>query len=271
MSEVLFKRIARVFPGLGLKLKQAGMPDKPEEFVKKTVFTSFYMTTGIIFMLAMLLLKLKALLSMLFFVTPVLFILFFFYFLKLPDAKIMKKEREIDKEIVFAGRFLIIELESGVPLYDAIRNVAKNYKVIGKYFNEIIETVNMGTTLEDALNEAIEYTPSQNYRKILWQIINSLKTGADISHSLNSVVEQITKEQIIKIKEYGRKLNPIAMFYMMIAVIMPTLGVTMIIILSNFISLSIDRTTLAMFAVALGFLQWMFVQMIKSSRPAVDL
>ncbi len=271
MSSTIFIRVARVFPGLSLKLKQAGMPDRPEDFVKKTVFTSFYMTTGVVFVMAMLLLKLNVLLSFLFLFTPVLFIMLFFYFLKLPDVRILKKEREIDKEIVFAGRFLIIELESGVPLYDSLRNVAKNYKVIGKYFNEIIETVDMGTTIEDAINEAIEYTPSQNYRKILWQIINSLKTGADISHSLNSVIEQITKEQMIKVKEYGRKLNPIAMFYMMIAVILPTLGVTMVIILSNFISMDIDRTTLSVFAVALGFMQFMFVQMIKSSRPAVDL
>jgi hypothetical protein len=37
--------------------------------------------------------------------------------------------------------FLIIEIESGVPLYNAIYNIEKNYKVIGAYFGDIVNKV----------------------------------------------------------------------------------------------------------------------------------
>ena len=47
----LFIRIADSLPDLGLKLRQADMKDTPVDFVKKTVFTSFYMTTGLILFL----------------------------------------------------------------------------------------------------------------------------------------------------------------------------------------------------------------------------
>jgi len=50
--------------------------------------------------------------------------------------------------------------------------------------------------MEAALNDAIEFTPSQNLRKYLWQIVNSQHTGADISVSLKGVVNQITQEQL---------------------------------------------------------------------------
>ena len=53
-----FFRIAKSFPTLTLKLRQAGMKETPEEFVKKTFFTSFYMTTGlIVFLIAILFLE----------------------------------------------------------------------------------------------------------------------------------------------------------------------------------------------------------------------
>jgi flagellar protein FlaJ len=98
-----------------------------------------------------------------------------------------------------------------------------------------------------------------------------LKTGSDISESLKAVVEQITREQIIEIQTYAKKLNPLAMFYMIIAVILPSLGITMLIVLSSFVSISLDLTILIAIAVMLGLLQLMFYAIIKSSRPAVGV
>lgn len=267
----VFERIAKSFPALGLKLKQAGMNPDPVAFVKRTSFASFYMTTFVIFILGAIFLRLNVFLRALYFIFPTLFVLLFFYFLKLPDVKIRQKEREIDKDIVFAGRFLVIELESGVPLYNALINVSKSYRTIGKVIREIVENVDLGATMEESIEEAIEITPSQNFRKMMWQIMNSLKTGSDVTSSMNAVVEQITREQIIAIKDYGRKLNPIAMFYMMIAVIVPSLGVSMLIVLSSFLSFEIGLLTLLVIVGIVGFIQFMFIAIIKSSRPSVEI
>ncbi|MBN2111625.1 type II secretion system F family protein [Candidatus Woesearchaeota archaeon] len=267
----IFERIARSFPALELKIRQAGMKITSVNFVKKAVFTAFYLTTFVVFLLGALFLKLNILLRILYFIFPLLFVGLFFYFMKLPDFKIYQKEKEIEKEIVFAGRFLVIELQSGVPLYNALINVSDSYQEIGKAIKEIVENVDLGATMEEALEETIEITPSQNFRKLLWQIMNSLKTGADISSSLNSVVEQITREQIIAVKDYGRKLNPFAMFYMMIAVIVPSLGVTMLIVLSSFLSFELSVSVLLIIAAAIGLVQFMFIGLIKSSRPAVEI
>jgi flagellar protein FlaJ len=216
-------------------------------------------------------LRLNILLRILYFIFPIMFVVTFLYFMQMPEYKIRLKEKNIDREIVYACRFLIIELDSGVPLYNAMTNVAKSYKTVGRAFRDIIENIDLGSTIEDAIEDAITLTPSQDFRKVLWQILNSLKTGAEVSSALNAVVDQITREQIIKVSEYGRRLNPIAMFYMMIAVILPSLGITMLIVLSSFLAFELTLTILIVIAMALGFIQFMFIAMIRTSRPAVEM
>ena len=268
--QTLFSRIAKAFPMLKFKLKQAGMEEKPENFIKKTFISAFYMTTGLVLFLFLILAKFNIFKGILFLVVPIIFIIMFFYMFKLPDLMITKKEKEISKEIVFAGRFIIIELESGVPLYNAMLNVSKNFDIVGRYFKEITDKVDLGTSTEDALNEAAELIPSDDLRKILWQIINSIRTGSNIAKSLHSVIEQITKDQITEVNKYGKKLNPLAMFYMIIAVILPSLGITMMIILSSFIKFQLSLTILLVIAGFLGFLQFLFISMVKFSRPAIE-
>ena len=255
---------------LKVKLKQAGMDDKPESFIKKTFLSAFYMTTGLVVFMFLVLAKLDLVGGILILFVPVIFIIMFFYMLKLPDLKITKKEKEIGKEIVFAGRFMIIELESGVPLYNAMVNVSKNFNVIGKYFKEITDKIDLGTSMEDALNEAAELIPSDDLRKVLWQVINSMRTGSDVAKSLYSVIDQVTKKQITEVNKYGKKLNPLAMFYMIIAVILPSLGMTMMIILSSFIKFELSLTILLVISGFLGFLQFMFISIVKFSRPAIE-
>ena len=266
----LFQRIAKTFPNLKMKLKQAGMDDRPEDFIKKTFISAFYMATGLVVFLFLLLAKLNVVKGVFFVMIPLVFLVMFFYMIRLPDVRISKKEKDISKEIVFAGRFIIIELESGVPLYNAMLNVSKNYEIIGRYFKEITDKVDLGTSMEDALNEAVEFIPSNDFRKILWQIINSIRTGSDVAKSLYSVMEQITKDQITEVNKYGKKLNPLAMFYMIVAVILPSLGITMLIILSSFIQFELSLTILLSLAGFLGFVQFMFIAMVKFSRPAIE-
>ncbi|MGC8929850.1 MAG: type II secretion system F family protein [Candidatus Woesearchaeota archaeon] len=259
--------IRRFFHGLKLKLLQAGINYGVEEFIKRTLITSLYFTVFLSFIVFVFAKELKN--KFLYLLIPVIFIFSFQYFLKLPEVIIRKKERMIGNELVFAGRFLIVELESGVTIYNSIINLSKNFKVIGSYFQQIINKVNMGSTMEEAITEVIEITPSQNFRRILWQLLNSLKTGADVAQSLNAVVEQITREQMIEIQEYGRKLNPLAMFYMMIAVIVPTLGLTILVIIGSFLGINIGIMHLLLIALFIGFIQFMFMAIINSARPSV--
>jgi len=271
VSFSIFRFIASQNRGLSVKLKQANIYEKPEHFIRKCFFSAFYMSAGIGILFFFLSKQYNVALSYAIIVTVLLFFYSFANFMKAPDLKLLKKKREIEKEIIFAGRFLIIELESGVTLYNALSNVAKNYETIGLHFQTIIDKVNLGTTMDDAINEVIEDTPSENFRKLLWQILNSIKTGANVSNALNAAIEQITKEQIIEVSEYGKRLNPIAMFYMIFAIILPSIGIVMLIIFSTFLSLQLKLPVLLIIVVLLGIVQFMFLMFIKSQRPAVEM
>ncbi|MBN2368628.1 type II secretion system F family protein [Candidatus Woesearchaeota archaeon] len=269
-----FIYLTKKFPQLPENLKKAGMHTAPEEFTRKTFISALYTSFALLFIMFMLMANfLEALTTFLVLLGafPVLLTILFFYFYQVPVLKINKIDREISKEIIFAGRFLMVELESGVSLYDAMKNLSKNYPVVGAYFREIIDKINIGTPIEDAVAESIDLSPSASLTKILWQVSNSLRTGSDIAAPLKTVIENMIKEQQIAVNEYARKLNPLAMFYMMMAVIMPSLGVTMLTIVSIFVGLQLNLIIFMVIAVVIGFVQFMFVAMINSIRPPVEL
>ncbi len=262
----VYKLLSRLMPNLKLKLLQARMADTPEYYMQKTVFTAFFLGLGLCFVIFTFLSK-----AIVFAFFPVFFLLGFFYLMGYVDLRIERLKKEISTELVYAGRFLIIELESGVPVYQSFRNLARNYEVIGTYFQELVEKIDLGTSLEDALNELITITPSPDLRRLLWQLLNSIKTGSEATAALGSVLDQITREQQIAVKEYGRKLNPLAMFYMMVAIIVPSLGTIMLIVLTSFIGLDLSLFAYMLIAFLVGFLQFMFLAVIRSSRPPMGV
>lgn len=261
----IYDNIARKIPGLKHKLKQAGMLEEPEMYVKKTIFTAGFMSVGLMLVFFLFYPQPSVL-----FTLPFLMIIFFFYFIKYVDLRIARLKRDIDQEIVFAGRFLIIELDSGVPIFKAFENVEKNYQVVGRYFGDIMNKVYLGTNIEDAINETLLATPSANMRKLLWQVLNSIKTGAEAGTALNTIIDQIVREQQITVAEYGKKLNPLAMFYMMMSIIFPTIGTTMIVVLLTFVGVNVTMPFFAVAAFLLGFMQFMFLSIIRTTRPPIS-
>lgn len=263
---LIYRKIAKRIPDLGLKLRQARMSETEAEYIKRILFTSFYLSCGLLFVAFFFVQSIAV-----FLLLPILLPFSFLYFLNYVDVRIQKIKNKINQEIIFAGRHLIIELESGVPLYNAFLNLSKNYEVLGEYFGEIIEKTDLGTPLEESINEAIMTSASSDLRKMLWQVLNSLKTGSDVTNSLSVVIDQIVREQHIQVKEYGRKLNPLAMFYMMIAIIVPSLGTTMLVVLASFIGFKLTLAWLLVIAGLIGFVQFMFLSVIKSIRPPMEL
>ena len=262
---LFYQKVAKSIHGLETKLRKAGLYDELEDYVKRIMFTALLLSFGLSLVIFTFIQSFLSFLLM-----PLFFPLLFIYFLKFVDLKIERLKKRIDEEIIFAGRFLIIELESGVPIYKIFEDMEKNYDIVGFYFGEILNKVYLGTSIEEAINDTLLISPSPNLTRILWQLLNSLKTGTDMAPALNSVIDQIIREQNIAVQEYGKKLSPIAMFYMMISIILPSLGITMLVIMATFMGLKIDLTIFTVLAVCIGIIQFMFLSMIKSSRPAIS-
>jgi len=269
MSKTLTS-IARHFRYLKLNLRQADMSISPEEYIKRTLINTSIISLTLTITTLLIILKADLSLFLLIIFIPFYFTIIFLFMVNVPRLRANKKVREIDKEIIYAGRFLLIELSAGVPLFDALKNAADSYKKIGKHFQDIIDRVEVGMPIDQALNEVIDLTPSPDFRKLLSQVSNSLRTGADVSVALESMVDQISKEHLVKIKEYGRKMNPFVMFYLLIAIVGQTLGVAMLALLSSFTGLTLGLGNLIGIAIINGVLQVIFLSVVLSQRPGVQ-
>ncbi len=264
-------RVAAFFPALKTELRVAHLPYSPVEYVNKnlkiTAFYSILLTALLFFVLQ------KAKLSSLLLIPVflILFILIFEYSLLKLKAKIRKRERDINKEVLFIGRYLLVKLYSGRPLLNALIETAESRGVASSYVKEIVDDIGTGSTIEEALNNAMIYSPSDKLRKILFHINNALQLGIDVTKPLESVLEEITKEEELEIKKYGKKLNTLVIFYMLAAVILPSLGVALFIVISSFINFPLKLSDLLIFVFFIVIIQFVFITLFKSIRPMVNL
>jgi flagellar protein FlaJ len=186
-----------------------------------------------------------------------------------PQIQATRKKRLIDAQLIAALRQLLIELRSGVPLFNSMASLTYDYGEVSDEFKRIVRRINAGTPEIDALTDAASTSPSDNFRKTLWQISNSLKVGSDVSNVIEAQVEELTLGRIDQIRRYGQELSPWTMIYMMAAVILPSLGVTMLIVVISFLGTSIPSIILVFILVGLAGFQIFFLNFVSSRRPTV--
>lgn len=271
----LWRRIVGVvvkqFPDLPRKLEMADMEIDPRDFVGRTLINALVMVVLFTFVLALLASALRFSLVLILFLAPIIFFAFFMMGMGAVDVRISQKAREVDRDALFAGRDILIALKSGAPLFNALVGVRKDYGATSREFKKIVEKIDSGIPAEIALQQAYETNKAPSFRRMILQILMSLRSGSDIATGLETTLNQISQEQVIEIKRYGQKLNPIAMFYMLFAIILPSLGVAIGVILSSFISLDVDFGMLLVVLVVLALIQYTFLTIIKSSRPSFDI
>ena len=54
-----------------------------------------------------------------------------------------------------------------------------------------------------------------------------MKIGVDVTQFLRSTLEEIIEDQIVEIKRYGKKLNSVTLFYLLVGIVIPSLGMTL--------------------------------------------
>ncbi len=274
----LFSGLATRFPELRKQLFIAEMNISPVDFVQQCFLTALVVAvvlTGVTaFALSALNTDLLTSAGLIVLGIPVYFSLAFFMRLYQPRVKMLKRGRQIDQELVFAGRHLLIEMRSGVVLFDAMLGVSQEYGEVSKEFNKIVEKITLGVPANVAMHDVADHCPSAYFRRLILQIANSLTSGSDVAESLEVVLDQISQEQIIQLKAYGQKLNPLVMFYMLFGVIVPSLGVAFLIILLSFIGSGLAGYGVGILAgilVLVAIIQFLFLSIVENSRPSFDL
>lgn len=288
LKSIGIRRISRNFIGVGdilLKLsphtmvsvKQSGIADKYAITAREYVAVCFFLTLSLLFgstvliTLVLFLGKSKALI-----IGPILGIIVgaFVYIMLIsyPKSIVNKRVKNLEKNLLFALRTILVQIRSGVPIFDTFISIANgDYGQISVEFGFVIEKVRAGGSVTDNLEELTLRNPSVYFRRAIWQLVNAIKSGSDVGENISNVIASLSKEQIVEIRKYQSTLNPLAMMYMMIAVIVPSLGITVMIIISTFPgmeSIGNERTFWILLA-GVVFMQFVFMSVIRSKRPAL--
>ncbi|MEM4244845.1 MAG: type II secretion system F family protein [Candidatus Nanoarchaeia archaeon] len=274
----LGQAVKPVFPLLDLNLKQSGMDVDAKEYIALCISSTLFFFVILGFILTFVfstptvisLIGFEAPLGVGFIVSAVFSLFVFAQQIMYPRIYSNRKIRGLEKNLLPALQNILIQLNSGVPLFNILVNISKgDYGDLSKEFSKAVKQINTGRPQVEALEELASENPSPLFRRAVWQIVNSMKAGSDLATVINDIINDLSEEQLVQIQNYGSQLNPLAMFYMLVAVIAPSLSITFIIIISSFIALSENATKMALWGllVFIIFLQIIFLGMIKSRRP----
>ncbi|MBN1157188.1 type II secretion system F family protein [Candidatus Woesearchaeota archaeon] len=200
-----------------------------------------------------------------------IYICFFVALLRLPGYNYRQLGKKSESNVAMIGRRLLIQLESGKSLVNAIIDVSKVNDLSNPILQSLSSQIYMGKPLEEAIDEAIKNSYSPTFRKIFIQLRNSLKTGTDIKHTLKVVLEEITREKIIEFEEFGKKLNPVSLFYLIFGTIGPSLGIVVFVIGLSFLGITINPGALSLFIFIILAIQFLFIGVFSKMRPELDI
>lgn len=267
-------RLKPLFPFLEIKLKQAEAGIGSEEYLSRCFLATsfFFLFILIFFFLILNKLGVENAFFASFTIALITALFVFFQQLAYPQLIAKRRVREIEINLLPALQSFIIQLNSGVPLFNILVNISlSDYGALSSEFKKAVKKIKAGHPQTEVIEEMAANNPSLLFRRALWQITNGMKAGSDMSSVIEEVTRTLSEEQLIFIQRYGSQLNPLAMFYMLGAIIVPSLSITFIIVLASLISFPEASLKLAFWAFYgfTVFVQLMFLGVIKAKRPSL--
>ncbi|NUN11207.1 type II secretion system F family protein [Candidatus Micrarchaeota archaeon] len=269
----LGKPLSKAFPSLSTELAQLESEYDDWEFtsIGLLAFFFYFIVFGFFFGVVLLVLdKLSFEAGIVGVLTSFLAALSIFGLILLyPKLLLERKNNELEADLLFALRQLYIQSSAGVPLFNSLTSLTKGFGSVSKEFEIVIKDVQGGMSFADSLEKSALKNPSIHYRRVIWQLSNAVKAGVELTSVLNSVVSNLTEEQKIAFKKFGSQLSPLALMYLLLTIIGPTLGLVFLIVLVSFVPISLNEFVLALILFFMILIQFFFIGLISSRRPSV--
>jgi len=189
-----------------------------------------------------------------------------------PKIYVSRRQRNIEKNLISALQDIVVQLSSGIPLFSVLVNISDaDYDELSVEMKKAVRRINAGEPESEVLDDLGRKNPSIFFQRTLWQISNGMKAGSNIAVVVKDSIKALNEEQLIQIQIYGNKLNPLIVFYMLIAVIIPALSITFLTIISSIVGLEKSMVTLLFIGlfVFVVLIQIMFLGILKSRRPSL--
>ena len=267
-----------IIPSLRQDLLQASMDVDYIDYIAAGIIVTLVLiglmagVSALILLIAikknLLTIKIEAILPVPVIVVPAVY---FLYFLNFPKLQATKRNKLIEEQVVFATREIMIKVGSGVPVFNALLDVANGeYGVVSEEFKLAIEEIESGIPQEVALDHLARRVPSQSLRRAIDIMLNAIKSGSDVAGTLSLINDMLIKKQQSDMKSYAGELTPMSMAYMLISVVVPSLGMSVFVILG---SLAHFNTVDIIYIIPpfLLIFQIFFMGMVGNRRPSIGV
>ena len=236
----IIRGLVKKNPQLKLKLKKAGSKQTPFQYIYQTL-TMTIMSYFALAILSYFVFKEEFFMMLIVQGIVILFLPFVYSFwFSYVDVQIRRYARELDSDLLFVSEFFLVSLESGLPLGNAIQRIAKLDRPGGRFFHKVFMDFKTGKDLEKALEDASVYSASDSLKILLKRLKDSLNIGVDLRVVLANFIEESSEKKIQDIRAYSKRLNPVIMMYLVLGVVLPSLGVTFFILAAALLEISAE-------------------------------
>lgn len=133
------------------------------------------------------------------------------YYLLLPrftiDVKINKRKKKLEYEAMYFFEVLVLSLESGNNLYNAIEVTSNNINSeLSIEFQKMLQDIHYGKSFDEAITDMKERIPSDKINNILLSIRESNMFGNNIVGTLNHQLDYLRESKILETKAYISKI-----------------------------------------------------------------
>lgn len=273
-----YKNIGRLlekfFKNIGKELVTAQIPLNAVDYLTLSFFSAL-LYGGILFFIILLVNLLKPefgfqAVFQAFSLGLLFFMIFLFLHTFYPKIMSGKVASEVDENLTVALKSMLIQVSSGVTLFDSMKNIASaNYGKISKEFASVVQRISSGGNELQALELLAAETKSEYLNKTVWQMITSLRSGSSLNNSLSAIVNSLSEMQSRAIKAYAGELNMMILMYMLVAAAIPTIGITFLVILSAIGGSSVEESTIVTAVGAAFVLQVVLIGLVKNRVPKV--
>jgi flagellar protein FlaJ len=205
-----------------------------------------------------------------FFPALVTLVLLFLVFILYPRILVRKAVEAVDRDLVYALKDILIQISSGVSLFEAMKNISNSeHGMVSKEFGLVVQDINAGEAQDVALEKLAVRTESEFMKKTIWQIVLALRSGSSLQGTVKNLVDNMRQYQSAKVKSYTQEMNLWILLYLVVAIAIPSLGATLITILSSFGNTQVREPVFLGMLVACFLGEYVIIKYVKVSRPLV--
>lgn len=271
------------FEMLSFYLYSANMHYSGKQYLALTVSASAIAFVAAAFVSAAIMIYLKIPVVTMAFATAlvslIVFVIAVVVMFMVPKQRALARGNAVSLELPFALRHMSTEIRAGIGLFRTIQAIASSdYGALSDEFARVITEVEEGVDTQDALKHLALRTQSKALRSALIHIVRALKTGGNLSESMNQIAEDVSFSMRMAVSEFGQRMNFFGVIFIFAAIVMPVM-VTILggirnspikAYMPSFEMLPLTIPIMAIiYVVIMPFILGIFLVYIKNAQPKV--